>query len=170
MKSIIICLLGCTWVSTMGGPATGIVTGAVLQALAQAQHQYQAAVANSPQYARKVAQKHGIFPRLAAQDTLFIVERVAETGAPLLMSYLWTSRRDCVVRYQSWPVFKSTVLPYKSFDDPLRPLTEQMDTAKILRGTSFLDAPKVFISQVQRERFISTYYFSDVTPLLYEYK
>ena len=111
-------LLGCSSTQLLKTPNT-------------VQHRYSGPYANSVKYARSVAYKHKIFLNTGINDTIFIIERVADIGAPLLSSYMWDSKRIRVIKYEVWPTFKSTYFEYSTFDDPLCLLTEKMDTIGI---------------------------------------
>jgi hypothetical protein len=122
--------------------------------------------AGSAAYARKLAYARHVFPAVAAGDTLFVLERVPATGGTVFETYVWTSRRQTVTKYEQAPAFRRADFPYHRFDDPLRAVTEQRDSVRVGQRRSPLDAPLVYISRLYR-RGVDTYSFSDVTPVFY---
>lgn len=126
--------------------------------------------AQAASYSRMKAQQAHLFPPLAVGDTLYLLERVEATGAPLDVAYVWNNHRQTVTKYTAYPAFRYTELPYQTFDDPLRTLTEQLDSVSLQQPRmSIADAPIVYISRLY-QRGVDTYHFTDVTPLGYHYK
>lgn len=142
----------------------------LLAELYTAQKQYPGQYADATHYGQLKARQAHLFPRVGVGDTLFLLERVADIGAPLISAYLWDNHRQQVTKYESYPVFGHQKFPYSTFDDPLRSATERLDSVRLRQlQHQILDFPIVYISRLYRGG-VDTYRFRDVTPFDYNPK
>ena len=141
----------------------------LLEQLRVAQSRYSGPFAHSALVGRDMAAKARVFPTISSADTVYLLERVEATGAPLIVAYTWTNKRTTVTKYAYYPTFKSEVFGYQEFHDPLRSVTEKMDSVEIKSKVSALGAPKVFISRLQQAG-VTTYRFDDISPLGYLFR
>jgi|GEM_PF-2043704 len=124
--------------------------------------------ANSAAWARKRAIEKKSLRSLSVSDTIWIIERIAEIGAPVISTYLWSDKRDTIIKYNGSSEFNSSKVSYHTFNDPLKVLTEKFDTATIQahKDKSYIGAPYVFITRITKNQIV-TYGFSDITPFDY---